>query len=115
MPDSPFTLHGLDTGALEADQYYERKSRPFLRAKSFHPPPAAFPPCPRSAHRLMTGILRKGQRAAAMAFAFPDPEKGGRGKRKTVEDSSTLFSAKRFQQARYVYGVPILRLIRRYD
>jgi hypothetical protein len=72
-------------------------------------------PCPRSAHRLMTGILRKGQRAVAMAFAFPDPEKGGRGKRKTVEDPSTLFSAKRFQQARYVYGVPILRLIRRYD
>ena len=37
----------------------------------------------------------------AMAFAYPEPEKGGRGKKKTVEISST-FSSKRLQQARQV-------------
>jgi hypothetical protein len=45
--------------------------------------------------------LNKGQQAMALAFAYPEPEKGGRGKKKTVEISST-FSSKRLQQARQV-------------
>jgi hypothetical protein len=42
------------------------------------------------------------QRAMAVAMIYPDPEKGGRGKKKTVEATSTLFSAKRLQMARAV-------------
>ena len=37
-----------------------------------------------------------------LALLHPEPEKGGRGKKKTVEETSTLFSAKRLQQARAV-------------
>jgi len=38
-----------------------------------------------------------------LALLYPEPEKGGRGKRaKTVEETSTVFSAKRLQQARSV-------------
>jgi hypothetical protein len=47
--------------------------------------------------------LNKGQQAMAVAFAYPEPEKGGRGKKKTMEISST-FSEKRLQQARQVLG-----------
>jgi hypothetical protein len=46
--------------------------------------------------------LSKAQQAMATAMVYPEPEKGGRGKQKTVEDSSTLFSAKRLQQARSI-------------
>jgi hypothetical protein len=46
--------------------------------------------------------LSAGERAMAVAMLYPQPEKGGRGKKKTVEDTSTLFSTKRLQQARIV-------------
>jgi hypothetical protein len=51
---------------------------------------------------LMRRNLTKGQQAMAMAMIYPEPEKGGRGKKKKVEQSSTLFSEKRLQQARTV-------------
>jgi hypothetical protein len=39
----------------------------------------------------------------ALAMIYPNPEKGGRGKKKErVEETSTLFSAKRLSQARAV-------------
>jgi hypothetical protein len=44
--------------------------------------------------------LTKGQQA--MAMMYPEPEKGGRGKKKTVDETSALFSAKRLQLARAV-------------
>ena len=40
----------------------------------------------------------------ALAMHYPEPEKGGRGK-KRVEDSSSVFSAKRLQQARQIAAV----------
>jgi hypothetical protein len=47
--------------------------------------------------------LTKGQQAMALAMIYPEPEKGGRGKKKErVEETSTLFSAKRLSQARAV-------------
>jgi hypothetical protein len=38
----------------------------------------------------------------ALAMVYPEPEKGGRGKQKTVDETSTLFSAKRLQLAQDV-------------
>ena len=35
--------------------------------------------------------LNKGQQAMAVALAYPEPEKGGRGKKKTVENLFHLF------------------------
>jgi ParB-like chromosome segregation protein Spo0J len=46
--------------------------------------------------------LTKGQQAMAMAMIYPAPEKGGRGKKKTMDETSTLFSPKRLQLARTV-------------
>jgi hypothetical protein len=45
--------------------------------------------------------LNKGQAAMAVAFAYPEPEKGGRGKKgKSAETAG--FSQTRLRQARYV-------------
>jgi hypothetical protein len=52
--------------------------------------------------------LSKGQQA--MAMVYPEPEKGGCGKKKErVDEKSTLFSAKRLQLARSVlrYSTPL--------
>ena len=38
----------------------------------------------------------------AVAMIYPVPEKGGRGKKKTVDETSTLFGSKRLQLARTV-------------
>jgi hypothetical protein len=38
----------------------------------------------------------------ALAMIHPVPEKGGRGKKKTMDETSTLFSPKRLQLARTV-------------
>jgi hypothetical protein len=38
----------------------------------------------------------------AVAMVYPAPEKGGRGKKKTVDETSTLFGSKRLQLARTV-------------
>jgi ParB-like chromosome segregation protein Spo0J len=46
--------------------------------------------------------LTKGQQAMAVAMIYPVPEKGGRGKKKTMDETSTLFSPKRLQLARTV-------------
>jgi ParB-like chromosome segregation protein Spo0J len=46
--------------------------------------------------------LTKGQQAMALAMIYPMPEKGGRGKKKTMDETSTLFSPKRLQLARTV-------------
>ena len=46
--------------------------------------------------------LTKGQQAMALAIIHPVPEKGGRGKKKTMDETSTLFSPKRLQLARTV-------------
>jgi ParB-like chromosome segregation protein Spo0J len=46
--------------------------------------------------------LTKGQQAMALAMIYPVPEKGGRGKKKTMDETSTLFSPKRLQLARTV-------------
>jgi hypothetical protein len=46
--------------------------------------------------------MSKGQQAMAVAMVYPVPEKGGRGKKKTVDESSTLFGSKRLQLARTV-------------
>jgi len=46
--------------------------------------------------------LTKGQQAMALAMISPMPEKGGRGKKKTMDETSTLFSPKRLQLARTV-------------
>jgi hypothetical protein len=46
--------------------------------------------------------LKKGQQAMALAMIYPTPEKGGRGKKKTREDTSILFSDKLLQQCRAV-------------
>src|SRR5450631_3513937 len=40
--------------------------------------------------------------ALAVAMIYPVPEKGGRGKKKTMDETSTLFSPKRLQLARTV-------------
>jgi hypothetical protein len=40
--------------------------------------------------------------AMGLAIIYPEPEKGGRGIKKRVEETSTVFSAKRLQQARAV-------------
>jgi hypothetical protein len=45
--------------------------------------------------------LNKGQQAMAVAFAYPDPDKPGRGKKGKAEETSG-FSQKRLQQARQV-------------
>lgn len=46
--------------------------------------------------------LTKGQQAMAMAFIYPEASEGGRGKKKKVDVSSTLFSQKRLQLARRI-------------
>ena len=46
--------------------------------------------------------LTKGQQAMAVAMVYPVPEQGGRGKKKTMDETSTLFSQKRLQLARTV-------------
>jgi hypothetical protein len=46
--------------------------------------------------------LTKGQQAMAVAMIYPAPGKGGRGKKKTMDETSTLFSPKRLQLARTV-------------
>jgi hypothetical protein len=47
--------------------------------------------------------LSKGQQAMGWAMLYPEPPKGGRGKKsETVDETSTLFSAKRLQIARAV-------------
>jgi len=47
--------------------------------------------------------LTKGQQAMALTMIYPEPEKGGRGKKKErVEETSTVFSAERLQEARSV-------------
>jgi ParB-like nuclease domain len=46
--------------------------------------------------------LTKAQQAMAVAMICPLPEKGGRGKKKTMDETSTLFSPKRLQLARTV-------------
>jgi ParB-like nuclease domain len=46
--------------------------------------------------------LTKGQQAMAVAMVYPVPEQGGRGKKKTMDETSTLFSPKRLQLARTV-------------
>jgi ParB-like nuclease family protein len=46
--------------------------------------------------------LTKGQQAMAVAMIYPVPEKGGRGKKKTMDETSILFSPKRLQLARTV-------------
>ena len=45
--------------------------------------------------------LNKGQQAMAVAFAYPEPDKPGRGKKGKAEETSG-FSQKRLQQARQV-------------
>jgi hypothetical protein len=46
--------------------------------------------------------LTKAQQAMAVAVVYSVPEKGGRGKKKTMDETSTLFSPKRLQLARTV-------------
>lgn len=47
--------------------------------------------------------LDKGQQAMAHAILYPEPEKGGRGKvKERVDETSTVFSAKRLQLARAI-------------
>jgi hypothetical protein len=47
--------------------------------------------------------LKKGQQAMALAMIYPEPERRGRGKTKQrVDETSTLFSAKRSQLTRVV-------------
>jgi hypothetical protein len=46
--------------------------------------------------------MSKGQQAMAVAMMYPVPEKGGRGKKKTMDETSILFSPKRLQLARTV-------------
>jgi hypothetical protein len=47
--------------------------------------------------------LTKGQQAMALAFIYPEAEKGGRGHSKErVEETSILYSTKRLQQARSI-------------
>jgi hypothetical protein len=47
--------------------------------------------------------LNKGQRAMAVAFAYPEPDKRGRGNKGKCEDSAG-FSQRRLEQARQVLG-----------